>query len=556
MDFGRTRCWQCLSNIGPIFLLMSVWGIGCDKASGPSTSGAEVGGPTTEPIKVRGPESPESHREPAAQDRESGEARNEPVSAQERPLLVPHFDDSASVEFKKAFVGLDTWVRGKGGRIHAALVDLETDKWLLRSGASEPVNPASNAKLVTAAAALELLGPEYAFSTELFGSIDGKGFAAALVLRGSGAPDFTTPDLYRLMRIAIGQGLVSVDKIVVDQSHFSDQYVPPAFEQQPREWAPFRAPISALALNGNSISLNVVPTRESEPARIWYDPPGVVVESGLVLTSEKGTGDRVSWTLLADRDAAHPTSQVGGRLAFGHGRQRYARRMEDPRLAPGLAFSALLKEAGIKVADDKVVLGTREGEPRIAIWKSEPIAELVRAMGKDSDNFTAEMLFVALSQHRSEEEIASKTEVPRWSSERGAEVARAWLEKKGMKLDGIVIKNGSGLFDANRLSAELITALLASMEDNPRIAQEFISHLAMGATDGDDGEAHARKRARAAHSGQNGNSPKRRRAEWVHSTTGREISSRFQSHRCGTKNESFGSSRSGGQDCSQVGRAT
>jgi D-alanyl-D-alanine carboxypeptidase/D-alanyl-D-alanine-endopeptidase (penicillin-binding protein 4) len=363
-------------------------------------------------------------------------------------------------------------------------VDLETDKWLLRSGASEPVNPASNAKLVTSACALELLGPDYSFATELFGSIDEKGHATTLVLRGNGAPDLTTPDLYRLMRVAIGQGLVSVDKIVVDQSRFSEQFVPPAFEQQPEEWAPFRAPISALALNGNSISLNVVATQASEPARVWYDPPGVVVEEGRVLTSDKGAGDRVSWTLSSKKNAAYPVSEVGGKLAEGLGRRRYARRMEDPRLAPGLAFSALLKEAGVKMTSDNVELGMRSQEPRIALWKSEPLAELVRAMGKDSDNFTAEMLFVALSQHRSEEEVASKKEVPPWSSARGAEVARGWLLKKGMKLDGIVIKNGSGLFDANRLSAELLTTLLASMEDNPRIVQEFISHLATGATDG------------------------------------------------------------------------
>ncbi len=411
-------------------------------------------------------------------DQETASAINGFKNAEEEDLSPPVFDETASKEFVAAFSQLNQWVSAKKGKVHAALVDLQSDKWLLRSRSTEAVNPASNAKLVTAAAALELLGPAHSFQTEIFGRIEKNGSCERLVVRGGGAPDLTTADFWRLIRVAKGKGLRQVQNIIVDQTRFTDDYVPPAFAQQPKEWAPFRAPISALALNRNSISLNIVSTEVGEDARFWYDPPGLVYEKGRVKTGKKGGGDRVSWSLDPSKNVAHMNSLIGGSLATGSGRRRYARRLEDPRLAPGHALAALLKESNI-VVEGTVSAGARHKEPRLALWSSEPVAELVRAMGKKSDNFTAEMLFVALSAAEK-----GAQEAQGWSSERGARVIRRWLSEKKISLEGIVIKNGSGLFDANRLSAELLTTLLAAMEDNPRVYQEFVSQLAIGATDG------------------------------------------------------------------------
>jgi D-alanyl-D-alanine carboxypeptidase/D-alanyl-D-alanine-endopeptidase (penicillin-binding protein 4) len=202
------------------------------------------------------------------------------------------------------------------------------------------------------------------------------------------------------------------------------------------------------------------------------------VPQGSIKTAEKTSGDRVSWKLDASKNAARPVSIVGGSAGAGQDRLRYARRLEDPRLAGGYALAALLQEAGIKV-DTVVNPGARKSEPRIALWTSEPLAEIVRALGKDSNNFVAEMLLIALS-----ETGGPQTKVEPWSSKRGAERLVEWLKAKKINVDGLVVKNGSGLFDANRMSAALLTSVLASMEDNPRVYQDFVSHLAMGATDG------------------------------------------------------------------------
>ncbi len=393
------------------------------------------------------------------------------------------FAEGSSQEFRAAFEILNGFVRKHGGRLSVAAVDLTTDSWLVRSGERESVNPASNAKILTAAAALELLGSDYKFVTSLYGDQDDKGHISTLVIEGGGAPDLETSDLYRLIRVARGQGMLSVGSIVVDQSRFTDQFVPPAFEQQPDEWAPFRAPVSALALNKNSVSLNVVPKAAGEPALIWYDPPSVVRSQGTVMTSAADKGDRVTWALHPETDTGVLVSQVGGSLAAASGRHRYARRLHDPRLSPGLALRALLEESGVKISGD-VRLGKRKKEQSIAVWSSAPLAELVRDLGKDSDNFVAEMLLIGLSGAEGSGAGAKASANEPWSSERGSEVLLSWLKKLGFSLEGVVMKNGSGLFDADRVTTELLAKVLAHVENNPRIYQEFVSQLATGATDG------------------------------------------------------------------------
>jgi D-alanyl-D-alanine carboxypeptidase/D-alanyl-D-alanine-endopeptidase (penicillin-binding protein 4) len=486
MDSWRLFSGQKSRALIGFALLFLGASFGCDKSTGPNNSpeGPGLSTAPSSPSEEPAPP-PESHREPQPEgrDRVRDPEPSGPQAATESGVPSPSFSDAATPEFKQVFLRLDEWVQKKGGRIYGALVDLSTDEWLFRSAETQAVNPASNAKLVTAAAVLELLGTDYQFQTALLGNIDDKGHASRLVLRGGGAPDLTTPDLWRLIQVALGRGLGSVQDIVVDQSRFSEDYVPPAFEQQPGEWAPFRAPISALSLNGNAVSLNVFATKSGEGARVWYDPPGIVVEEGRVLTSEVGKGDQVSWSLDPQKDKMRPHSRVGGQLAEGLGRRRYSRRLEVPRLAPGLALRAILQEAGVKVLGT-LTLGQVAKEENLATWTSKPASELIRAMGKESDNFVAEMMLVALSDAQLPGKKGEMKEELPWSSKRGAEVVSAWLKEKGILTDDIVVKNGSGLFNANRLSAELITKLLASLEDNPRVYQDFVSHLAIGATDG------------------------------------------------------------------------
>ena len=47
--------------------------------------------------------------------------------------------------------------------------------------------------------------------------------------------------------------------------------MPPGFEQQPDEWAAFRAPVSAVAVDRNSVYVTIVPGTGGAPARVSFE---------------------------------------------------------------------------------------------------------------------------------------------------------------------------------------------------------------------------------------------------------------------------------------------
>jgi len=167
-------------------------------------------------------------------------------------LAVP---SSASEDAARALRALRDWVTSHGGTLGAAILDVSTGKLVLEHESSRALNPASNMKILTAAVVLDRLGPGYRFSTGLYGSERGT-TVPKLVLRGHGDPSFGSDDLWRLARALQSRGTKRVGEILVDQSRFDDQFVPPGFEQQPGEWAAFRAPVSAIALERNAVTMN------------------------------------------------------------------------------------------------------------------------------------------------------------------------------------------------------------------------------------------------------------------------------------------------------------
>ena len=114
---------------------------------------------------------------------------------------------------------------------------VEDNKPLVAFHADRFLNPASVIKLVTTAAALDLLGRGYRWSTEVMytGNIEGNTLNGDLYFRGNGDPYLTPERFWRLLnRISIyGVHRITGD-VVIDNSYFEPgktDYA--AFDQQP-----------------------------------------------------------------------------------------------------------------------------------------------------------------------------------------------------------------------------------------------------------------------------------------------------------------------------------
>lgn len=371
---------------------------------------------------------------------------------------------------ERAVEKLDAKVSKLGGSLAVLALDAATGRVLVRHDEHALMNPASNAKLVTAAAALRLLGPAHRFVTGLYGTLR-DGTVDELVLRGHADPSLSTADLWQLARDAKTAGVARIGSIAVDQSYLDDRYTPPAFDEQPGEWAPFRAPVSALSLDQNTVTFSVRPTKAGKPALVSVEPPGVVSITGGVMTTAKSQAEALRLSLSAQEPAL--TATFGGTLPEGSV-AHVTRRIEDPRRLAGHALRAAFEALGVRVTRDVTLGGARQTRA-IALHRSAPLAELLFALGKHSDNFYAETLFKAIG--------AEKKGRP-GTADDAAEVLTAFLRDLGAYESGIVIRNGSGLFSGQVLTAHALATVLRSSWADPAIAPEFIAELAIGGVDG------------------------------------------------------------------------
>lgn len=137
-------------------------------------------------------------------------------------------------------------------RLSIQIVSLPDGKVLYEKNPNHLLNPASNVKLVTAAAALHQLGPEYTFRTEVWSDspIDRKGAINNLWIKGYGDPFFVTEELRSVVEQLRRAGLRRIGgKLFVDDGWFDDDSL--ITYSSNRDGQIYRTTTGALSFNFN-----------------------------------------------------------------------------------------------------------------------------------------------------------------------------------------------------------------------------------------------------------------------------------------------------------------
>jgi serine-type D-Ala-D-Ala carboxypeptidase/endopeptidase (penicillin-binding protein 4) len=374
-------------------------------------------------------------------------------------------------EFQHALAALAAWVKKNHGELSAELDDVGSGALLGSIAANTPENPASNQKILTTAAVLRHIAPNFRFKTTICGTRAGNA-ARTLVIRGNGDPSLSTEDLDALAKTIAQSGVQHVGDLLVDQGFFDTHFVPPAFDQQPHEWAAFRAPVSAVSLNRNVTTLNVAPGELGQAAKVWFDPEGFVDVAGSVRTEKLDGEQNVKLTLK--ESGTRLAAIVAGAIQPNSPAFHWSRRVEDPTLLAGYGLRAALAAAGVQVTGNIAAGG--EGElAELAVHESKTLSELLPELGKDSDNFYAETLL---------KDLGAQVKGAPGTSANGAAVVLDYLREIDALDPGTRITNGSGLFDANRISAHTLVKTLRSAYRDPATSSVFVDQLAVGGIDG------------------------------------------------------------------------
>ena len=147
---------------------------------------------------------------------------------------------------------------------------------------------------------------------------------------------------------------------------------------------------------------------------------------------------------------------------------------DQPALAAARAFGEALRAARIAVGGRARVGRADDAAFPLASVASPPVAELVRVMNLESDNFAAEILLKHLGVLTHQQ----------GTSARGAAVVRSTLAAAGVPLTGVRIVDGSGLSPYDRLTAQSLVAILRAAWDDAEVRDAFVASLPVAGRSG------------------------------------------------------------------------
>jgi serine-type D-Ala-D-Ala carboxypeptidase/endopeptidase (penicillin-binding protein 4) len=139
-----------------------------------------------------------------------------------------------------------------------------------------------------------------------------------------------------------------------------------------------------------------------------------------------------------------------------------------------LSFRAALLRVGITVAGRAL---TGQADPEavpLASIESVPLVQVLRYMGHESDNFTAEILLKQLGAGYSDQ----------GTSAAGATVIRQLLAEQQIPLAGVRIVDGSGLSRYDRLTANAVVAMLRASWLDVDLREILLSSLPVAGRSG------------------------------------------------------------------------
>lgn len=361
-----------------------------------------------------------------------------------------------------------------------------TGETLYAQNAERLFVPASNMKLVTGALALETLGPDYRYRTEVLGAgpVQNGTLRGPLVVRGFGDPtlsgrfDADPRERFRLFADSlrargitrVAGGIIGVDSAFVDGPLGAGWAWDDAISYYASEFG-------ALQFNEGAVDLTVVPSqRVGDPAVVILEPAIQYVSvNNQAVTVAPGAPSRISIT----RDASGPGLIVRGEIAAEGDHVRRSVSIRGPSLFFLSAMRETLREAEVSVegpvllTEDLEVgdLSTARATP-LFVFHSPPLREILPGMMKPSQNWIAETLLRTVGLELRGE----------GSARAGAAVADSLFAAWGLPAEKRVA-DGSGLSRYNLLSPVLLADLLARM-DRSTHRELWIASLPEAGVDG------------------------------------------------------------------------
>lgn len=255
------------------------------------------------------------------------------------------------------------------------VVSLDTGRTLYAHNADRLLQPASTAKLYTAALVLDTIGTDYRIPTQLIAThpvVQGR-LEGPLILRGTGDPTLGTPGTNmdwadQLATQLAASGVHDVQgELIADDSYFQGPQTGSGWEARDlQNW--FAVPASALSVQENVVDLTVRPANvPGSPASLMLDPPGALTHVVNTLTTGAHETRNDINLYRAPGDA---TLYAFGNIAAQAEPQTFKLAIADPAWYAGMRLREALERHGVRV----------HGALRVRHWPEQNTVDMDKAV--------------------------------------------------------------------------------------------------------------------------------------------------------------------------------
>jgi D-alanyl-D-alanine carboxypeptidase/D-alanyl-D-alanine-endopeptidase (penicillin-binding protein 4) len=352
------------------------------------------------------------------------------------------------------------------------IVEVDTGRVVAQRAPNTPLAPASNMKLFTTAAAIDMLKPSFEVTTGVYvrGAVDAAGTLNGDVkVVGRGDPTIGGR-FHDGQATAVQQewasdlkraGIKTVTgNLIFEYGYMDTEYIHPTWPvDQLVNW--YEAPVSAFSMQEGCVEVRVLPSRAGQQCVVQLEPP----TSYLQVQNSCRTGRGLPFIT---RLRGSNTIIVRGGVPARSGATEVFVTVENPIHYFAAVTNETFQRNGVKF-NGTIVLTPNDTRPdwRMVSKHSTPLSILVYVINKKSQNHYAEQVLKMLG-----------AEVKKSGSwETGAATVKEWLTTKvGVSPNEFSPTDGSGMSRYNRASANAFVSLLRYMWKSPW-REEFVSSL-------------------------------------------------------------------------------
>ncbi|MCS7478252.1 D-alanyl-D-alanine carboxypeptidase/D-alanyl-D-alanine-endopeptidase [Umezawaea endophytica] len=346
-----------------------------------------------------------------------------------------------------------------GATVGLVVKDAETGENIYTRSGNTRFQPGSTAKLITSATALDTLGPDHRWATQLRSpaTVQGTQLVGDLYLRGTGDPTMLAADYDDLAAKLAATGVRTVTgSLVADDSWFDSVPLGTgwAWDDEPYYYS---AQTSALTIapdtdyDSGSIAVKVSPgAAAGQPAQVTLIPPVDLTIRNNATTSTNGG-------VFVHRGHGTNVVDVGGSLAPGAAPYFEYISVNDPTTLVAGLFRKSLAAHGITVTGGTEFRATPSSAPVLVEHQSMTLRQLLVPFLKLSNNLHAETLIKSMGRKVSGQGT--------WAAGISAlEAALPGLDANPLTMN---LFDGSGLSRMDLLSPDLFVSVLRKARTKP-----------------------------------------------------------------------------------------